>query len=42
LVIDEEGVETLMPELLRGVNDSQVVHLRILIELESILYVLLI
>lgn len=25
LVIDEEGVETLIPELLRGINDSQVV-----------------
>lgn len=25
LVIDEEGIETLIPELLKGVNDSQVV-----------------
>jgi hypothetical protein len=25
LVIDEDGVETLIPELLKGVNDSQVV-----------------
>jgi len=25
LVIDEEGIETLIPELLRGINDSQVV-----------------
>jgi hypothetical protein len=24
LVIDEEGVETLIPELLRGITDSQV------------------
>ena len=25
LVIDEEGIETLIPELLRGINDSQVI-----------------
>jgi hypothetical protein len=35
LVIDEEGVETLVPELLRGINDSQVVWPVFLIIIEE-------